>query len=106
MPDEKRIERIEDALNAEVKESATFRGELRQFMSNTDSFIKAVSAKAGDAQAAIQAHEKDPDAHGAGVKREIDGRFVGWATLGVTVLASFGGVIGALAHKIITGSKP
>ena len=106
MSDEKRIERIEDALNAEVKESASFRGELRQFMSNTDSFIKAVSTKAGDAQAAVQAHEKDPNAHGAGIKRELDGKMVGWATFAVTALASFGGVIGALAHKVFSGEAP
>lgn len=93
MPDEARLERIENNLNAEVKESATFRGELRQFMSalpiSTDAAVQRL----------IVVHNADKDAHGAGVARELDKKIVGWATVGATVLAGFAGVIGAAAHK-------
>lgn len=104
--DEKRLDRIEGKFDIEAKENATFRGELRQFMSNTSDHIEAVSKKAGDAKAAVEAHEKDINAHGAGVKREVDGKMVAWVTAGAAVLSCFGGVIGALAHKIMTKVGP
>lgn len=110
-PEESRLNRIENKLDDVVRESSELRGEIRQFMTNSDSFVKAVSAKADKIDAAcrgvMDAHKADPDAHGAGIKREIDGKLVGWATLGVTVLASFGGIVGAIAHKVMTGgAKP
>lgn len=102
MPDEQRLNRIEDALTGEIKESATFRGELRQFMSNSDSFIKAVNAKADRINAAIVEHKDDQNAHGAGLKREFDGKIVAWAT----VISGFSGFIGAIAHKFFNKPTP
>lgn len=99
-----RVGRIESKLDKEVEASATFRGELRQFMASSDSYLRAVSIKAGETRVALDDHEKDPDAHGAGVRREIDGKIATWATIGATFMASCGGVIGWLAHKL--GSKP
>lgn len=102
MPDEQRLNRIEDALTGEIKESATFRGELRQFMSNSDSFIKAVNSKADRISSAIVEHKEDPNAHGAGVKRELDGKIVAW----VTAISGFAGIIGAVIHKALNNTKP
>lgn len=98
MADE-RLDRIEEKLDNEILASATFRGELRQFMVNSDSFVKAVSAKTSAVDRDLQDHKSDNDAHGAGVKREFDGKLIGWATVGATLIASFGGVIGGAIHK-------
>ncbi len=111
MSDEKRLDRIEEKLDSVVKESSELRGEIRQFMTNSASYTAAVSSKATQVgwdcdkkteavRASLEAHEKSPDAHGAGVKREIDGKIVGWATVAATALASCGGVIGWLVHKV------
>lgn len=100
MSDEARLNRIEGKLDSVVKESSELRGEIRQFMSNSQSYTAAVSMKAEGVRTMLDNHEKDPDAHGAGVKREIDGKVIGWATVGATILASFGGVIGAAMHKL------
>ena len=43
MSDEPRLNRIEAKLDKVVIDSSEFRGELRQFMANSDSFVKAVS---------------------------------------------------------------
>ena len=100
MDDEKRLD--EDALNTEIKESATFRGELRQFMSSTGGYIKGVSDKSDKLELKIEKHEVDPNAHGAGVKRDLDGKVMGYAAIGATILSCFGGVIGAFVHKMVT----
>lgn len=105
MPDEKRLDRIEEKLDGVVKESAELRGEIRQFTSNMKDYTDAVSVKAGKAMDALDVHEKDPDAHGAGVKREIDGKLVGWITAGAAVLGCFGGIVGSLVHKFM-GRQP
>ena len=100
MGDDARLNRIEDKLDSEIQASATFRGELRQYMKGQTEYTDAVNAKASSIAAAVQAHKDDPDAHGAGVKRQIDVKVLGWAGVGATLLASFGGVIGAWAHKL------
>lgn len=102
MPEEVRLDRIEKKLDDEIVASATFRGELRQFMVNSDSYSKAISTKADMIRGSLEAHEKDPNAHGAGIKREWDGKLVGW----LTALGGFSGVIGFLLHKMMGGGKP
>lgn len=102
MPDEQRLNRIEDALNGEIKESATFRGELRQFMTNSDSFIKAVNSKVDRVNGSLVEHKDDINAHGAGVKKELDGKIVAW----VTAISGFAGIIGGVIHKVLSTQKP
>ena len=78
----------------ELKENATFRGEMREFMRNVPEATRAA------AHEAITAHNEDANAHGAGVKREISGKVIGWAGVVVALLAGFGGAIGAEVHKL------
>lgn len=98
MPDEGRLDRIEEKLDNEILASATFRGELRQFMSNSDSFVKAVSSKADWARRALDEHKIDLDAHGSGAKRQMTGGFL--TTL--TAVGGFSGLIGAGFHWFMT----
>lgn len=116
MGDEPRLDRIEKKLDDEILASAEFRGELRQYMVSRDGYTKAVSAQVTSIGAMcdtkttavdkdLQDHKADSNAHGAGIKRDIDGKIIGWATLGVTLLASFGGVIGAAMHKFWSAPK-
>ncbi len=93
MADEKRIVRIETKLDREIKESATFRGEHRQFMAALPTTI------ASAVHSAVEAHNSDMNAHGAGVKRDLDKKVVGWVTAGAAVLGIFSGAIGAGLHK-------
>ncbi len=83
----------QEAWMAEVKENATFRGEVRQFIVSAPASMKSAAAEA------IAAHNADKDAHGAGVKREIDKKVVGWAGVAATALTVFAGAIGAAVHK-------
>ena len=106
MAPEDRLNRIEEKLDKEITASAEFRGELRAYMAGAKEYTAAVSAKAGKAQDGLDAHEKDPNAHGAGVKREIDGKVLGWAGVAVGILTVFGGAVGAGIHKLFAGGKP
>lgn len=98
MADEPRLDRIEEKLDSEILASATFRGELRQFMSNSDSYVKAVSAKAEVARKLLDDHKADLDAHGSGAKRQMTGGFL--TTL--TAVGGFSGLIGAGFHWLMT----
>lgn len=95
-----RLDRLEDGFSAETKDNAEFRGEVRQFMPSLKEYIQAVSVKVGVVSSSLQSHKDDPDAHGAGVKREINGKFVAWATV---ISGLLGGAVEALVHKGITG---
>lgn len=77
--DDHRADRIEEKLDAEIVEAATARGELRQFMASTDSFIKAVSAKSDKVLEKLEEHNKDANAHEE-VRKGVVVRIVGWLT--------------------------
>lgn len=102
MADEQRLNRIEEKLDSVVKESSELRGEIRQFMSNSTSYIGAVSANTSKVKVSLDEHKEDMNAHGMGVKKEIDGKFLGWVAIGATVLSGFGGVIGGAVHKLMS----
>lgn len=105
MSDEKRLDRIEEKLDGEIQASATFRGELRQFMVSSSQYTSSVSAKADAIRESLEEHKTDKDSHGAGVKRELDGRAMGWVTVAATLIAGFAGAIGAAVHKAM-GNHP
>ena len=83
-------------MDAEERErlESEFRGEVRGFMKALPDTVKAA------AFAAVASHDADPNAHGAGVKRDFDRRAMGWVTVGATLLAGFAGAIGAGVHKL------
>ena len=91
-----RLERIEISLSGEIKESAEFRGELRQFIKNTDQRVNGVAEK-------LNLHIADQTAaHGAGVRSEINGRAMTWIAVIATLASGFLGAIGAEAHKLFS----
>jgi len=100
MSDDNRLNRIEDKLDKMIETSALFQGEFRQFVSNSTSYVEAVSKKTDDIRVSLEAHKVDKDAHGAGVKRDIDTKLIGWAGVGATVMAGLAGFIGAEFHKL------
>lgn len=90
---EDRLARIEE----KIDQSLEFHGTLKQFMKNTDDRLGGVHSKIEKVEGALVTHEKDKDAHGAGVKREMTGSVIGW----LTILSGFSGLIGAAAHALI-----
>jgi hypothetical protein len=104
MEDPGRLTRIEDKLDREIEVAATFRGRLEQYMKGQSEYIDAVGDKVRKIEAALQAHKDDNRAHGLGdqkdAKTAFDSKVMGWAGVGAAALATFGGVIGAWAHKL------
>lgn len=103
MGDDPRIGRIETDLKSEIKESAEFRGEMRQFAKNMNVYIDAVSTKAGAAKIALDAHKDDPAAHPAltlSQRDKLDVKIIGW----VTAIGGCSGLIGAFFHHFFTSS--
>ncbi len=58
---EERLNRIETKLDDEIGKSAEFRGELRQFMENTDRYVKLVSGKSDKVEEKVIALEAKHD---------------------------------------------
>ena len=83
----------QEAWLREVKENATFRGEVRSFITNAPQAMRSAATEA------VEGHNRDKDAHGAGVKREIDGKVVAYVTAGAALLSCFAGAIGAAVHS-------
>ncbi len=80
---------IEGKLDSEIKESATFRGEVREYMKQTTGYIQAVSANQKATAAELKTHVGDTEtAHGAAVREKSSKAWVSWVALGMSALVA------------------
>ena len=102
----KRLDRIEGKMDDMLE----LRGELKMFMTNTSERANGLGLKIENVRQDSEFHRTDPNAHGAGVKREeqkeVDSKKLTWIMIAATVLGGFAGVITTEVHKIFGGGKP